>query len=176
MRNSHWRGLIIGLVLALSIVTLSSNADAQSDRVVISNFKFGLVCGPNDNRRICFQTRDIQITGESRCIYNKQAVACTWYGYSFDYRLPADSIKIQCEAKSNIATNVGSPTAELQKDSTYTKYEIELHSDSRHFFNPQYSSGFPANMMGTTQEYTQACSYRGEKLFEFTLLLHYPES
>ncbi|MSP94170.1 MAG: hypothetical protein EXR00_02775 [Alphaproteobacteria bacterium] len=162
------------LVFALLSAT-PSIAQGQTNPVVISNFKVGLVCGLNSDRRICFETHDIQLTNEGRCVYNRQLVPCTWYGYSFDYQLPTDIVKLQFESSSSVPRDVGNPTAEIEKNALVARYEMELRNDTNHFFNPQYTSVSRASLAGTVDQNTQSCSYLGEKLFEFTLQLHYPD-
>lgn len=162
------------VLIALSGVVPAAAQAQQNDAVVISNLKVGLVCGPDDNRRICFQTNDIQITNESTCVYNRRHSACTWYGYSFDYRSPKDEIKLQCTFSSSIRGSFGNPSAELEKDVSDAHYEIALQSRDGHFFNPQYAIA-PARAGGEIESVKQSCSYLGKTVFEFDLRIHYPE-
>src|SRR5262245_54381478 len=130
--------LLAAIMITLLYASPLPVAYAQNRTVVITNFKFGLVCGPDQNRRICFETKDVQVTNEGICTFNLQQTNCTWFGYSFDYRLLGNEVTLQCEWASSRPANVGNPTAELEKGASGGRYEIVLRSDDRHFFNPQY--------------------------------------
>src|SRR5215469_18056448 len=80
---------------ALLTFVIASPAAADDAVPKVTNFKFGLVCGEASNRRICFETSILQVTNESRCIFNGKIIACTWYGYSFDYDTATD-VTLDC--------------------------------------------------------------------------------
>jgi hypothetical protein len=163
------------LTAAFLVVLCGAPVVAQGveGHIAITNLKYGLVCGPDYNRRICFQTSDIQITGEGRCVYNQQEIPCTWFGYSFDYKLPKDTVELDCEWSSTLPANLGNPIAELKENVSSYHYKIVLNRGESHFFNPQYSS--VRADLGIVEVNKQQCSYNGEKLFEFTFRLHFPE-
>lgn len=136
------------------------------------------MCGDEENRRVCFETQTIQITGEGTCVYAEENKPCTWYGYSFDYQLPEGKSKVtlQCSSWMSHPGNFGNPTAELERDADKGLYELELVGSEDTFFNPQYSV-LPASLRepGRVIRYKQTCSYVGTKLFEILFELHYPE-
>src|SRR5260370_39970599 len=84
-------GLFIGLFAAIT----SGPALAEKTPPIITNFKFGLICGVPGNRRVCFPTDAIQVTNESMCVFNQSPIRCTWYGFSFDYDASSDT-EINC--------------------------------------------------------------------------------
>ncbi len=148
-----------------------------SNGIAITNLTAGVVCGPDNNRRICFQTDDIQITGEGTCIYNGKKEPCTWYGYSFDYSLPKEtkSIELDCNWQSDIRADWGNPKSEIAKNVANANYKIDLQNDKRHFFNPQYAAQTTNVGLGNVQHVKQSCSYMGRMLFEIEFRLHFPE-
>jgi hypothetical protein len=166
------------LAVTLTILLTASPLPAafgQSGTVVISNFKFGLVCGTDQSRRICFETKDIPLTNEGLCVYNRQQVPCTWFGYSFDYRLPSREVTLQCEWTSSVPVSEGNPQGMREKDASGGRYEIMLRNDEQHFFNPQYMALPTAFVPRQVQRYTNSCSHMGRKLFEVAYQLRTPE-
>ena len=100
---------IVRVALALAFASFPLLAIADENHVAATNLKVGLVCGSGASRRVCFQTSDVQVTGEGSCIFNHQLIACTWYGFSFDYELPQDEVELNCTWSSNVAANLGTP-------------------------------------------------------------------
>jgi len=168
------RHLGVTLIALLSASPLPL-AYGQDGTVTISNFKFGLVCGPDQNRRICFETKDIPLTNEGLCVYNRQQVPCTWYGFSFDYRLPSREVALQCEWTSSVPVNEGNPQGIREKGASGGRYEIVLRNDQQHFFNPQYITLAPVIVPRQVQQSTTSCSHMGRKLFDVAYQLRYPE-
>ncbi len=163
--------------LAFSLAAFATYAD-DGGPITISNYTAGLVCGQDDDMRVCFSTTDIQLTGEGHCVYNRQPVACTWYGISFDYQLKTGEAQIGCDWTSSIPINNGNPAAELATNVSSGHYDFTLKSDEHHYFNPQYSTVDTqpgSSELGQIADDVQTCSYQGKVLFEIRRRLHYPE-
>ena len=165
-------GLASALVMAC--VNVTQPAIADPNHVSITDLKVGLVCGSPESRRICFQTDDIQVTGEGRCVFNHQPTACTWYGESFDYELPEDQVELNCNWSSNIASNVGTPTGLDKPAAKEGTYKLVLKGRSGHFFQPQFT-GFVEGDPTETEEMRQSCQYNGASVFDVVFRLHFPE-
>lgn len=178
MKNYLARLVLLIPMAALSACT--TNVMRAEEQVVIKNFTRGLICGANEaQRRVCFDTEEIQITGEGRCIFNGRPAACTWYGISFDYVLPKDGVKLECIWQSSHPANVGNPKALLQEGVTSGTFELDLKNNEGHYFLPQYLAllEHPTYQApGQILRVTQSCSYQGTKLFEFSFNRHLPES
>lgn len=157
---------------ALTFAITSAHA---GEPVTITNFVAGAVCGSGKDARVCFDSQDVQITNEGRCVFNGKNIRCTWYGYSFDYTLAPgkDSAELDCVAQSSEPDEVGNPTAILAKSATRVPYKITLRGAKGHFFNPQYTAAISTD--GTVSHYKQSCSYEGKELFQAELRLHYPQ-
>src|SRR5258708_3617235 len=136
-------GLWFGwLVVVLAICQPLKGATAND--LTISNLKYGLICGSKENRHICYQGGDIQITNESACTYNNHPEPCTWYGYSFDYTaIPTDEF-LDCEWSSDQSVNLGNPHEELARKISRKAFKLPIYQNKTHFFNPLYASS-PSN-------------------------------
>ena len=170
----------LGRHLTVVIVSLGASGPASvlaGDQVIIKNLARGLVCGATAaERHICFETDTIQVTNESTCVFSGRRIPCTWYGFSFDYDLPAETVKLQCTWSSTEQVNDGDIKAEHQVGAKQGTYELELKSTDRHFFNAQYVSASTAReKLGQVTRTRQACSYQGTKLFELSFSLRHPE-
>lgn len=177
-----WFGCFAFIAVFLSFVALSARADdgpgerAVDQKITFSNVAYGLVCGIESNKRVCFQTTDIQLTGEGSCVYNGQVKSCTWYGYSFDYELSSGIVQIDCDWESSVSGELGNPEKVKAKNVSSDNYTIELNSSNHHFSNPQYSVVDPDNSKGKKiEDISESCSYHGTPIFRFTFHLHYPE-
>jgi hypothetical protein len=102
-------GMLAIALFCASCTTMPEKAQNPPDRVAISNLRYGVVCGPNNAQTICRQTSDIAVTGDGRCIYDKQEVACTWYAYSFDYAPLAGPVALDCTYNSSVPGDIGNP-------------------------------------------------------------------
>lgn len=167
---------------ALILVLAVANADdfitsspTNDNAVVVTNVRVGVVCGKGESRRVCFETKDIQITNESTCVYNGSTVPCTWYGYSFDYKSSLPDMVLQCEYFTSEPFDEGNPREIIARNTTHGNFEMKLPGVSGHFFNPQYTAVADSTILGRIDEDKQICSYKGTKLFEVNYRLHFPE-
>jgi len=153
--------------------------DVNAASLQISKFAFGLVCGTDTNKRVCFKTNDIPVTLEGACVFNGEQRRCTWYGFEFDYVLPAGKTraKLDCVARSDSGFTAGNPKAELKKHVHEFPYAIELHGSGGHFFNPQYitRTADTSDPIGTISAESESCSYAGRTVFDTEFRLRYPE-
>jgi len=140
---------------------------------VISNYRFGLICGPSDNRRVCFETNVIQVTNESRCVFNHALVACTWYGFSFDYDSKSDAT-INCEDTSDVPERNGNPSGVDSTPTTSFKYDLALKEGSHHFFIAKYTGGL--RTADSEKQSTVECSFHGTQLFLTKAQFEFPEN
>jgi hypothetical protein len=97
-------------------------------------------------------------------------VPCTWYGFSFDYRTTAETVKLNCFWSSNEASDLGDPNGVVSRNVKQGEYEIELTGTGHHFFNPQYSVFAPIRRDVRQDTY---CSYDGKRVIEFFFVFHY---
>lgn len=163
-----WRPCLIVLGVLAGCASVNPRSDPNS--VVISNLRVGTVCSPASDLEICQETNNIIISGKQRCIYDGNAVPCTWYGFSFDYRTTAESFKLRCFWSSSEATNIGNPNAVLSRNVRQGDYELDLNGSDLHFFNPQYSVFETATKDVRQDTY---CVYNGKKVIEFFFVFHY---
>jgi hypothetical protein len=170
------RTLLTRFMVALALACLSVPARALADEghVSISNLKVGLICGSGDSARVCFQTSDIQMTGEGRCTFNHQEIACTWYGLSFDYELPHDEVELNCNWSSNVAADLGTPAGLGKSAARADTFKLVLKGRSGHYFNPQYT-GFGRGDPSATEEMRESCQYNGATIYDVVFRLHWPE-
>jgi hypothetical protein len=158
------------LAVAPFLMAMPTAARAADVWPLIKDFKFGLVCGPANDRKVCFETKTIQVTNESTCVYNKSPVSCTWFGYSFEYVSPFD-IKLSCDDALDVAASFGQPKKEDQASTKDYKFELGLAKGVRHFFNPNYAYG-PAGK--PTEHETLTCSYKGKQVFSVAFQIMFP--
>lgn len=126
---------MIRIALLTTLLLLSDPISA----VEITNFKYGLAC--TDGKTfgwICHETSDIYITGQGRCVYNKQEKPCTWHGFSFDYREVTEETEITCSIETSKPTNPGNPEEVLGKGLNSSEYTLPVPLGDGHFINPQY--------------------------------------
>jgi len=145
-------------------------ASADSAAPVVKNYKFGLVCGASDNRRVCFETNVIQITNESRCVYDRRVIACTWFGFSFDYEA-LDDVTINCEDVADKPLPSGNPNGVVDASTDRFKYDLTLKKGSHHFFLAKYMSGEQGEGMPSQNQ--DACSFEGRVLFSTQFKLEF---
>jgi hypothetical protein len=171
------RQVIILFTLMLNFIAPAARA-SDEQTITISNFVAGVVCGQGSDMRVCFPTDDIQLTGEGHCVFDKQPIACTWHGMSFDYQLSSGEASISCDWTSSIPVNNGNPKASLANGVSSGHYDIPLTSDQHHYFLPQYvevNTRVGARAIGHVIENAQTCSFQGKVLFQSKLRLHQPE-
>jgi hypothetical protein len=169
---------ILRLVAAVFLAALAAVPAAAGDSVAqieITNLRYGLVCGPDDNMRVCFQAADIPITGEGHCIFDHKPIACTWYGLSFDFKLAGDEAELHCHYTSNVGMNLGNPNGRSGDNVTSNDFTFTLKTaDGPHYFNPQYLS-YPEAHDGSTQELHEVCRFGDQVVYDILFKLHMPE-
>jgi hypothetical protein len=180
IQSERLRTASIIAVTLLAIVAMeaaSGSASTVEPAVTISNLKVGLVCGSPQNRRVCFQTKDILITNESSCDYIGKKQACTWFGFSFEYKLPAGhrTVELDCDVRADRPGDFGNPRALVAKNAVKSAYKLELSRDRNYFFDPQYAAVPKDDNSGAIEHSKQKCSYGGRTVFEIDFNLHHPE-
>lgn len=155
------------------VVLIVSNAwFGSASAVEIENFKFGVVC--TDDRTfawVCFETDEIQISGQGRCIYDGEELPCTWYGYQFDYSGAESGAILQCEISINAPTTLGNPAGVVSVDATSFAFEIELNEGEGHIYEGQYSI-FSVN--AAPREDVTVCTHQGKEVFRYRARYVYP--
>ena len=160
-------------IVPVLLIAASSVAAAQ-DSVRIHNLESGLICWDGRESHVCSMASTITVAGQDRCVFGGREIACTWYGYSFDYEAPSDTVTLQCTWSSTSSLTVGNPDSVLAEDSSGGVYELPLTGGSGHFINPQYAGlDARASLLGTTTQLRQACAYDGVGLLEVVFDLHY---
>ena len=168
--------------LSLLALVLGSLAH-ESSAIEVQNFRAGLVCEARLDIEgsdvglpvgwICFETEAIYMTGQGRCVYDRQEKHCSWYGFEFDYKGATEGDEIQCRSTSTLPTDIGNPSAEKAEDTTTYEYSLVLPAGDGHFYNPQYSVFSPGGVeLADTDE--TVCSFEGKELFRFRFTIIYP--
>ncbi|WP_417446796.1 hypothetical protein [Kangiella sp.] len=122
-------------LILIALLTLISSVKS----VEITNFKAGLACTDGETFGwICHETNDIYITGQGKCVYNKQVKPCTWHGFSFDYTGMTENKEIKCTIKSSHPANLGNPKEQTSTNQVSSEFTLPLPIGDGHFFNPQY--------------------------------------
>jgi hypothetical protein len=165
-------GRVVSILALLMIAACSSTPTPQAGaHITVTNLQFGPACGPAYAPiTLCAQTNDIDVTGQGHCIYDRQPISCTWYGYSFDYTSPSGAASLDCDWSSDEPTTLGNPQGTQNHPVKSTHYRLPLPYRSGHIFNPQYAITGPHDAV---QHVTQTCSYKREKLFEIEFRLRY---
>lgn len=152
-------------------------ASAEALDVEITNVKSGLICphkidengAYKDDAYVCFETEDIDITGQGRCVFNGVIKLCTWYGYEFDYNNKTNTpVPLTCHFTSDRHTVLGNPNGIQDSDFSKAKvstYEILLEPGKSHFSNPQYTLLSLAEQ-GTTSVTNNKCEIEGQHVFD----------
>ena len=154
------RFAVFGLALAF---LASSPASATQ----VADVKAGLVCDPGKNGWICIQTEDIHLTGQGRCIFNKQELPCTWYGFSFQYWDNKPGTQLVCNYKTALPSTMGDPIRAVEGEATEGTFSLPLEGTHGKFYNPQYSiytlrsRGTPIDSISTR------CSIDGREVANF---------
>ena len=159
-------------LLILSIALFSKGVLA----IEIADFKFGLVC-PNAKASVgwvCHEAKDIQITGQGKCVFDGKNLPCTWYGFSFHYSDAKTGDAIQCAYTTSQPVVMGNPTGVTGKETNSGKYELTIPEGSGTFFNPQYSVFVVEKRGGENRQDHTECSVDGKPVFSFDANLIYP--
>ena len=170
--------------LGLLTVLLLAFPTGPSFALEIQNFKFGLVCELEVELEsaevdlpvewICFETETVYITGQGRCIYNRQDEHCTWYGYEFDYTGAVEGDEIFCRSASVLLGNLGTPKGVDEEGVTVHEWSYSLPPGDGHHYNPQYSVfGFQDETETVDSDQT-VCTFNGEELYRFQYTKVYP--
>jgi hypothetical protein len=163
---------IRSLAAALLTFVIASPAAADDAVPKVTNFKFGLVCGEPSNRRVCLETNILQVTNESRCVFNGKIIACTWYGYSFDYDTATD-VTLDCVDSADTPMANGNPKELLSSSTSRIEFKMKLKQGSHHFFIGQYIGG---EKDGKSPAHgVEACSLNGTQLFLVDFQYQFPE-
>ena len=143
----------------------------------ISDFKSGLMCGINkdDMGWVCFEQREIKITGQSSCVSQNNQFKCTWYGYSFNYSNAQQGQVIDCtytQSKPTYSVDLNSKSDVPVETSTFS---FSLSKDNGYFINPQYSAlSSSEDEKPLKIEQDVKCYSGGELLYEYGFTLVYP--
>lgn len=149
----------------------------------IQNFRSGLVCELeleiSDDVRlpvewICFETETVYITGQGRCVWNREDKHCTWYGFEFDYTDAVEGDEILCKSTSALPGNLGSPTGIDEEDVTVSEWSYSLPPGDGHHYNPQYSVFGMQDEAETVNSGETVCTLDGKELYRFRFTKIYP--
>lgn len=157
-------------LLCASCTTAPESDKNQPDQIAISNLSYGPLCGADAAPTVCGPSNDIRVTGEGHCAYGKQEMACTWYGFSFDYVPTGSPVELDCVATSDVARDYVNIYGVQATNVTSEPYKLTLDG-SGHIFHSQYS-GWSPNAKGD-ENLKQVCSFKGTKVFEVDFHLHY---
>jgi hypothetical protein len=165
------RLLLILLALAIS---LPSNAAVE-----ITNFRSGLACTEtklmeDGSGWICQPTEDVLVTDQGVCVFNGTEKPCTWIGFEFDYQGAKKSTTLQCQSETSAPVDAGNPEQLIAKDANSQPYELELKSESGHFFNPQYFVFGVRSKGRETLINTGYCKLDGQIVFEYRFNIRFP--
>lgn len=142
----------------------------------ILDFKFGLVCPDKENKSawICHETKEIKITGQGVCTFNKKRGPCTWYGVSFNYTEHNINEKIKCIGKSPIPFTLGNPDGKDKASSREHKYSLELKGRNGAYINPQYTTYSTKNLKNHIQKYSTECFIGNKLAYKYEYSIIYP--
>ena len=149
----------------------------------IQNFRSGLVCelelDLSDDvdlpvEWICFETETVYITGQGRCVYNREDKHCTWYGYEFNYTGAAEGDEISCTSTSVLPRNLGTPKGVDKEDVTQTEWSFSLPAGDGHHYNPQYSVFGYQDETETVDSNETVCTFDDNELFRFRFTKIFP--
>ena len=168
---------IICLSVFVFSATTACTAVADRSNVVIKNVKSGLVCTHKidetgdyiSDAHICFETEDIYVTGQGRCVFNGETKLCTWYGFEFDYNNKTNApVPLTCHFSSDRDSVLGNPKGIKDEDFSDTEisaYEILLKPGKGHISNPQYTLLSLAGQ-GKTTVTLNKCEIEGQHVFD----------
>ena len=163
----------LGLVLAL----LLAIPTAPTFALEVQNFKFGLVCELEIELEpgevglpvewVCFETETVYITGQGRCVYDRQDKHCTWYGYEFDYTGAVQGDEIFCRSTSSLPGNLGTPKGVDEEGVTNHEWSYALPPGDGHHYNPQYTVFGLQDEIETLDSNETVCTHNGQELYRF---------
>lgn len=161
------------LLMILSISALASlHADTQQAK--ITDFKSGAACIVNTGIGwICHETENILLTGESSCVFNKEELPCTWYGFEFKYENFTENTNFTCGFKDDGEVVLGNPKGLLENETDSLKYDVPLGSGR--FFNPMYTI---FNRLGSEEDTKTTyfeCTLDGAHVAKFKLTVVKPK-
>jgi len=130
---------------------------------------YGPLCGPVGAQTVCVTSNDIQITGKGRCKYGDQEMACTWYGFSFDYKPTGAPLELDCLATTDIPRDYVNIHGVEAINVTSLSFKLSLDG-SGHILHDQYSGWSPDAKL--EENLKQVCSFKGTKVFEIDLHIH----
>ena len=170
--------------LGLLTVLLLAFPTGPSFALEIQNFKFGLVCELEVELEsaevdlpvewICFETETVYITGQGRCVYNRQDEHCTWYGYEFDYTGAVEGDEIFCRSASVRPGNLGTPKGVDEEGVTVHEWSYSLPAGRRPSLQPAiFCLRFSGRNRDGDSDQT-VCTFNGEELYRFQYTKVYP--
>lgn len=172
------KGVCLLTVLFLAIPSGPSLA------LEIQNFKFGLVCELEVELEsaeidlpvewICFETETVYITGQGRCVYDRQDKHCTWYGYEFDYTGAVEGDEIFCRSASVLLGNLGTPKGIDEEGVTAHEWSYSLPPGDGHHYNPQYTVFGIQDETERVDSDQTVCTYNGKELYRFQFTKVFP--
>ncbi|MDH5631289.1 MAG: hypothetical protein OEY96_14155 [Gammaproteobacteria bacterium] len=161
-------------VFTLTILILISSI---THSVEIENFKSGLMCGSDKDYLgwVCFEQKEILISGQSNCVSAGELFKCTWYGFSFDYNNAKKNQEISCSySQSNPVSAIDINKRENNPKLTGT-FKINLPEEEGSFVNPQYSALALSENNDPLKITTDVvCHSDDKKLFEYQFITIYP--
>jgi hypothetical protein len=165
------RPLLILLALAISLPSRAA--------VEVANFRSGLACTETSLTKagsgwICQPTEDVLITDQGVCVFNGAEEPCTWIGFEFDYKGAKKGNKLQCVSETSAPVDAGNPGQLIAKGTDTQPYELELTSESGHFFNPQYFVFGVRSRGRETLINTGRCMSDGQVVFEYRFNIRFP--
>jgi hypothetical protein len=159
--------------LCTACATQPSQAVVGADTVSITNLQYGRMCNTKDGPWLCAPGKDVDVTAADQCVYNHQVIACTWYGFSFDYVAPKPGVTLDCQVTWSEPSNVGNPEGIRARAVTSGKYQIHLEAERGKLSWPQYTNGQSER---SQEELSNSCSYKGNRLFDVTLRMIYSQN
>ncbi|MRX27463.1 hypothetical protein [Kangiella sp. HZ709] len=155
--------------LLLLFLLLTPNSEALE----ISNFKSGYACTDNETFGwICHETKDIYITGQSKCVYDGKEKPCTWHGFQFDYKSNKGE-EIFCDYVTSTRINHGNPNEVLGYDDKGS-YSFTLEKKEGSFYNPQYFIFSLADSEEQILRSKTECKVDNKVIFKFEHRYHFP--
>lgn len=165
--------------LAISLLLIFVSLPAAA--LEVTNVKFGLVCSFAEPQQgvegwVCHQTDDIFLTDQSRCVYDRTTMPCTWFGFEFDYTAQQERVKLQCLTETSHPKSSGNPSGVLAGDVTSSSFSLELERQKGHFFNPMYYI-FAVRPRDETKVIEKITCKAGDTvIFQKKFNLHFPET
>ncbi|MDK9762387.1 hypothetical protein KI743_10260 [Vibrio sp. D420a] len=141
----------------------------------VFNIQSGDLCEDIEGKRwVCHNNVDTYVTGQSRCMFNKQIEPCTWYGFEFDYRSYDKTVPLRCSLTFTYPIQFGNPN-NLEGKSDTKKFELFLEENEGRFFNPQYML-LPRYGKALVVEHAIKCTYKDAPVFESFRRFHLPKT